>query len=296
MNDGPLADVDAIAWHRLHHAYGPATDVPDQLRALRSRDAVRRSGALSELFGNVYHQGTRWQASHAVVPLLVALVEDPATPDRARVVELLRRVAVGDRRDDALPFDPRQAFATADTFDGPEHDEIIQRFHAEEELSDDEIPVLDAAAVRWAADSYFAAAAQLSAITGWVSDPDDQVAAQAAALAAWFEPTDALVSALIAVPEHRTRPRTSANLALAHTPSSDVRVDRRLRELALSGTATVAVTAAVASAYRDGQALSEQALSILVEASDRDHLEGVPGWDRAPRGFVMLALQRLDLG
>ncbi|MFC7245042.1 hypothetical protein ACFQO7_21410 [Catellatospora aurea] len=296
MNDGPLADVDAIAWHRLHHAYGPATDVPDQLRALRSRDEDRRADALACLSGNVYHQGTRWQASHAVVPFLVALVDDPETPDRAAVVGLLRRIAVGDRRDDALPFDPRQAFAAGDTFDGPEHDELIQRFYAEEELADDEIPVLDAAAVRWAADSYFAAAARLSAITRWVSDPDDQVAAQAAALIAWFEPTDALMAALIAVPEHRARPRASANLALAHAPASDVRIDRRLRELTLSGTATVAVTAAVASAYRDGKALAEQALSILVEASDRDDLEGVPGWDRAPRGFVMLALQRLDLG
>jgi hypothetical protein len=296
MSGGPLADVAAVAWHRLHHAYGPATDVPDQLRALRSHDAARRTDALSRLFGNVYHQGTRWQASHAAVPFLVALVEDPETPDRARVVELLRRIAVGDRRDDALPFDPRQAFAAGHAFDGPEHDEIIQRFHAEEELADDELPVLDAAAVRWAADSYFAAAARLSAIAGWVSDPDDQLAAQAAALVVWFEPTDALVAALVAVAEHRTRPRASANLALAHATASDVRIDRRLRELALSGTATVAVTAAVASAYRDGRALSEQALSVLVEASDRDDLEGVPGWDRALRGFVMLALRRLGLG
>lgn len=296
MSDGPLADVDAVSWHRLHHAYGPATDVPDQLRALRSRDTARRADALACLSGNVYHQGTRWQASQAVVPFLVALIDDPETPDRTSVVGLLRRIAVGDRRDDGLPFDPRQAFAAGDAFDGPEHDNLVQRFYAEEELSADEGRMLDAAAVRWAADSYFAAAARLTTIIRWASDPDDQVAAHAVALLAWFEATDGVVSALVAVPEHRTGPRAGANLALAHTPASDGRIDRRLRELARSGSTTVAVTAAVACAYRDGQALPERALSILVEASDRDDLAGVPGWDRALRGFVMLALQRLGLG
>ncbi|MEU8076609.1 hypothetical protein AB0B31_14280 [Catellatospora citrea] len=296
MSDGPLAGLDAVAWHLLHHAYGPATDVPDQLRALRSPDPARRADALARLSGNVYHQGTRWQASRAVVPFLVALADDPKTPDRAAVVQLLRRMAIGDRRDDGLPFDPQHTFAAGNAFEGADHDDIVQRFYAEEELADDEIDVLDAAAVRWAADCYFSAADCLTTIVGWMSDPDDQAAAHAAALLAWFEPTAALVSTLIAVPEHRARPRASANLALAHSPTADERIDRRLRELTESGIATVAVTAAVASAYRDGDAISERALSILVEASERDDLDAVVGWDRHPRGFVMLALQRLGLG
>ncbi|MET7668326.1 hypothetical protein [Micromonospora luteifusca] len=61
---------------------------------------------MSELFGNVYHQGTRWGASCHVVPFLVALADDPDTPDRAAVTALLRSVVLGDRRDDELPFDP----------------------------------------------------------------------------------------------------------------------------------------------------------------------------------------------
>ncbi|GIF98239.1 hypothetical protein [Catellatospora citrea] len=296
MSDGPLAGLDAVAWHLLHHAYGPATDVPDQLRALRSPDPSRRAEALSRLFGNVYHQGTRWQASQAVVPFLVALADDPETPDRSTVVQLLRRIAVGDRRDDELPFDAQRTFAAGKALDGADHDEIIRRFHAEEEMADDEVEVLNAAAVRWAADSYVSAAARLATIVGWVSDPDDQVAAHAAALAAWFEPTAALVAALIAVTEHRARPRASANLALAYVPTADARIDRKLRELTGSSIGTVAITAAVASAYRDGGAISEPALSTLIEASERNDLEAVVGWDRHPRGFVMLALQRLGLG
>jgi len=30
----PLPALDEVAWHRLYHAYGPAGDVPAQLRAL----------------------------------------------------------------------------------------------------------------------------------------------------------------------------------------------------------------------------------------------------------------------
>ncbi|MBV1852890.1 hypothetical protein [Catellatospora tritici] len=248
------------------------------------------------MFGNVYHQGTRWQASRAVVPFLVALIDDAETPDRADVLHLLRRIAVGDRRDDGLPFDPERAFAAGNAFDGVRDDELVRRFYAGEELGDDEAGVLDAAAVRWAADSYFSAAAFVPAIVGWVSDPDDQVAANAAALTAWFEPTAVTVSALISVPERRAQPRASANLALAHSPSTEAQVDRRLRALVGSGTEVVAVTAAVASAYREGESMSGEALSILVDASSRDDLEAIVGWDRAPRGFVMLALQRLGLG
>ncbi|MDI1462610.1 hypothetical protein QEZ54_16680 [Catellatospora sp. KI3] len=297
MSGGPLDGVDTVRWHRLHHAYGAATDVPDQLRALRGPDPDRRGAALSRLSGSVYHQGTRWQASQAVVPFLVALVDDAGTPDRAAVLELLRKVAIGDRRDDELPFDPARAFAAADAFDSVRDGSLLLRFFAEEdEFTEDEIGVLDGAAVSWAADSYFGAAACLDAVVSWVSDPDDEVAARAAALTAWFQPTAARVAALVAVPEGRTRVRASANLVLAHTPSADPRVDLLLRELTGSDSETVAVTAAVAEAYRRGGAVSEEALSVLAGVAERDDLAAVAGWDRALRGFVMLALRRLGLG
>ncbi len=54
-----------------------------------------------------------------------------------------------------------------------------------------------------------------------------------------------------------------------------------------------AITAGIALAYRLGGHLPDQARSILIDASTPDRLPAVVGWDRALRGFVMLALQRL---
>jgi hypothetical protein len=52
-SEDPLVELDTVPWQRLHHAYGSAGDVPDQLRALRSRDQHARDDALGQLFGNV---------------------------------------------------------------------------------------------------------------------------------------------------------------------------------------------------------------------------------------------------
>ena len=43
-----------------------------------------------------------------------------------------------------------------------------------------------------------------------------------------------------------------------------------------------------------GDRLPATALTTLVEAGDRELPSEVPGWERAPRGFVALALQRLS--
>src|SRR2546430_17092296 len=95
----PLEGLDQVAWSQLHHAYGPAADVPDQLRALRSPDVGTRRQARQQLTGNIYHQGTRWQASGYAVPFLVALVDDQTTPDRVMVAAALRAGAAGARTD-----------------------------------------------------------------------------------------------------------------------------------------------------------------------------------------------------
>ncbi|MFN2418752.1 MAG: hypothetical protein ABR593_07495 [Candidatus Limnocylindria bacterium] len=55
----------------------------------------------------------------------------------------------------------------------------------------------------------------------------------------------------------------------------------------------VAITAGISLAYRLSGHLPDQARSILIDASTPDRLPAVAGWDRALRGFVMLALQRV---
>ncbi|RZT79083.1 hypothetical protein EV382_2279 [Micromonospora violae] len=91
MLDG-LNDID---WARLGHAYGAADDVPGQLRALRSPDPATRDEALGDLYTNVFHQGSRFEASAYAVPFLLELLGDPATPDPAAVLGLLSALAIG---------------------------------------------------------------------------------------------------------------------------------------------------------------------------------------------------------
>jgi hypothetical protein len=91
-----LEKLDRIPWHELTHAYGPADDVPDLLRALAlPSDPSEEEGPLWQLFGNIWHQGTVYEATSHAVPFLIGLVADPATPDRTGILNLLASIADG---------------------------------------------------------------------------------------------------------------------------------------------------------------------------------------------------------
>lgn len=87
--------LEQTDWASLKHAYGSAADVPDQIRCLTSDDKETRDKALWHLYGNIFHQGTRYQASPYAVPCLYALLSDPSTPARHDIVELLVAIAIG---------------------------------------------------------------------------------------------------------------------------------------------------------------------------------------------------------
>ncbi|WP_050778006.1 hypothetical protein [Micromonospora sp. ATCC 39149] len=295
----PLAGLDQVPWESLHHAYGPAVDVPGQLRALRSAEVPSRRRALSELAGNVHHQGTRWGASCHVVPFLVALADDPGTPDRAAVVRLLRAVILGDRRDDALPFDPRRAFAAAEAITDGQAALVEGHLAAGDLCEHDEAASLaDDVAVRWAADAFHAGARHTDRYVRWLTEPDPQLAGYAAELLAWFAPDEAALAGLVVVPADgaHAAARASANLTLGHWPAGSERIDTRLGELLSANTAVVRVTAAVGLAHRLGDQLPDRALDVLAGARSSDFDAEVPGWDRSVRGFVALALHRIGLG
>ena len=44
-----LNGLGSVDWGRLHHAYGPATDVPGQVRALAPAEAAQRQKAYYQL-------------------------------------------------------------------------------------------------------------------------------------------------------------------------------------------------------------------------------------------------------
>jgi hypothetical protein len=90
-----LEGLDAVDWAAVEHAYGPATDVPDLLRALCFPDPAARKHARHALFGTIVHQGTRYAATAAAVPFLAELAVAPDTPDRHWLVVLLTYAAIG---------------------------------------------------------------------------------------------------------------------------------------------------------------------------------------------------------
>jgi HEAT repeat protein len=90
-----LEGLEDIDWRSLSHAYGAATDVPDQLRALASPNEERRSAALHELYGNIWHQGTVYQATSYAVPFLVALLQEREVLGKCDILGLLQAISRG---------------------------------------------------------------------------------------------------------------------------------------------------------------------------------------------------------
>ena len=90
-----LEQLDSIDWASLGHAYGSAEDVPHQLRSLLSEDVEIRKEALYELFGNIHHQGTVYEASSYAIPFLVEILDDPNCQVKDDIILLLACIAGG---------------------------------------------------------------------------------------------------------------------------------------------------------------------------------------------------------
>ncbi|MER7517717.1 hypothetical protein [Streptomyces sp. NPDC126499] len=284
-------------WAGLYHAHGRAADVPGHLAALSGSDPAVRRAATSALTSSVYHQGTRWPASARVVAPLVALVDTPSTPDRDTVLHILHAVAIGDLRDDELPFDPTRAFADADRVRPADEDAVLRVLFEEEDPDIHAVAdVADAVALHWAAEAYRAAERHTASFLRWLHDPDPAVVTLAAALLVWFSPVPRLPGALAAVPCVTAEARASANLALAHLPGHPGADELGALTTGLaSPDDVVRVTAAIALARRQVTALPDAALTVLVHADAVAVSGAVAGWDRSLRGHVAAALRHLGL-
>jgi hypothetical protein len=87
-----LGQLSDIQWPDVYHAYGPASDVPGQLAAVIVGDDQTRGEAWWNLWGNIHHQGTIYEATVAAVPILLGLAGWPDHPDRAQALLMLREV------------------------------------------------------------------------------------------------------------------------------------------------------------------------------------------------------------
>jgi hypothetical protein len=88
-----VAAIQAVDWANLSHAYGPASDVEAQLIAVAVGDDATRSAAWWDLWGNIHHQGTIYEATVPAVPIIGRLAAWRAFPDRVEAMAMLREVA-----------------------------------------------------------------------------------------------------------------------------------------------------------------------------------------------------------
>ncbi|MCB9642215.1 MAG: HEAT repeat domain-containing protein [Myxococcales bacterium] len=87
--------LDSIPWEDLTHAYGEASDVPALLRDLASTDEKVCTHALEALYANIFHQGTRYQATPYAIPFLYELLDSPQTHNKTFLVRYLVHLALG---------------------------------------------------------------------------------------------------------------------------------------------------------------------------------------------------------
>ncbi|MGI5525598.1 hypothetical protein ACQEUX_32295 [Micromonospora sp. CA-259024] len=87
-----LNGLNEINWADLLHAYGPAEDTPDLLRAMASADEDEADEALDGFVGSVFHQGTVYPATVPAVPFLAELAST-APHQRASILATVGMLA-----------------------------------------------------------------------------------------------------------------------------------------------------------------------------------------------------------
>ena len=117
----------AVPWEWLHDAYGSAVDVPVHLYAAAVGQPETRAAAWWELWGNVHHQGTVYEASVHAVPFIAAMARNPKHPDRVQALSFLRELAVGDGQHASAVRDAVRPFAEALLAGAPAEPPLIQQ-------------------------------------------------------------------------------------------------------------------------------------------------------------------------
>lgn len=90
-----LEGLDNVNWAKLGHAYGDASDVPGLLRQLAFGFSEDRAKAIHAFHGNIWHQGTVYEATAPTVPFLIELLQAPTIADKDQILILLSHLANG---------------------------------------------------------------------------------------------------------------------------------------------------------------------------------------------------------
>lgn len=230
-------DIDAMPWSQLHHAYGPATDVPLLLKALMlpeevSDDVAKQAEMAGHtvfehvtwtLWGNVFHQGTVWQVTATTVPFFVEiLLNGPDDPRQHEfLVTYLHHLALG-YPDDIFPDipDPDEEFAEVEglTDSGDEPD------YGSEEI--------DVRHLIWRRDSYAAVEGNIEAILPFVESESGAVSDAAIALCASFpRRSDIIIPTLrsLAKSEGRKGAMATVSMSALDDPETSRYAEKHLR-------------------------------------------------------------------
>ena len=259
-------EIDAVSWAELHHAYGPATDVPDLLRALMTPEAA--SPELYEaakkckrsvfdqvtwtLWGNVFHQGSVWQVTATTVPFLAAILRDgPNNPEcKLFLIDYLHHLAIGYPQDlfPDLP-NPDEAFSAIAGLHDP---------GGEPDYSTDD----DSRYLIWMRDSYEAVERHIDVVLPYLDAADERVAEAAIALCASFPRcADQAVPLLRRLASKGGRRGATAAVSLAVLEGTN---SRPLAEsTAASPDSLTAVLGACAAAIADADGISSDSVVIL---------------------------------
>lgn len=262
--------IDAVPWESLHHAYGPATDVPDLLRALMSpetADAALRDAAKAAdrklfdhvcwtLWGNVFHQGSIWQVTATTVPFFAAILRDGPddTDTKVFLITYLHHLATG-YPDDRFPdiADPDHDFAEVDGMKDPGG--------APDYGADDNRPLI------WMRDSYEAVERHIEDVLPYLEHDDPKVSGAAISLCASFpRRADVIVPHLRELASAGDRRGATAALSLAALQDPEV---RNLAEpMIASSDLVTSVLGACSIAILDPERITPEAVLALTRPLD----------------------------
>lgn len=88
-----MRSLDDVDWGSLEDAYGPAVEVPHQVRALASADPDEALGGLNGLGAGIFHQGSYYSATAPAIPFIVDAVAPATPPVKAEIALFLADMA-----------------------------------------------------------------------------------------------------------------------------------------------------------------------------------------------------------
>lgn len=90
-----LETLDTVDWASYEHAYGAADDVPQLLRELVSSNEEERKQSLYQLYGNIWHQGTIYEATVQALPFLLEILEGVPPEQQEDIAGLVASIIAG---------------------------------------------------------------------------------------------------------------------------------------------------------------------------------------------------------